>query len=122
MTWLYRVLSDVNSDKENPGFKKVNIKPILNDSLPKVYYSLITPYGKLVSDINQDGNELRMNVTITVGSSAQVYIPFKNEKSVLKEGKSIINNNKENKDLGKKGEYYLVEIPKGEYAFRGFND
>lgn len=122
LTWLYRVLAGVNSDKENPGFKKVTIKPILNDSLPKVYYSLITPYGKLVSDINQDGNELRMNVTIPVGSSAKVYIPFKNEKSVLKEGKSIINTNKEIKYLGKEGDYYLVEIPQGEYAFRVFND
>ena len=57
-----------------------------------------------------------------LGSSAKVYIPFKNEKSVLKEGKSIINTNKEIKYLGKEGDYYLVEIPQGEYAFRVFND
>ena len=35
LTWLYRVLAGVNSDKENPGFKKVTFNRFLTVPLLK---------------------------------------------------------------------------------------
>jgi len=89
LNWFYRTLAGVNTDENNPGYKHIIIKPDLPEKLNDVYYSNITPYGKLVSEVKKDGNRLEMNITIPVGSHATVYIPVTGNSTVTESGNPI---------------------------------
>jgi alpha-L-rhamnosidase len=86
LTWFYRKLAGVNVDEENPGYKHFYIRPVLTDSLSHVYYSNLTPYGKIVSEIIRVPDGIEMNVRIPVGSFATVYLPSEDEKAILESG------------------------------------
>lgn len=118
LTWFYRILAGVNADEKNPGFKNVIIKPILIAELPEVYYSHITPYGKLVSEVKQSENNIEMNVTIPVGSSATVYIPLKSSNSIITESGVTLKKSNMIKILDIEDNYQVVEIPQGVYSFK----
>jgi len=118
LTWFYRILAGVNSDENQPGYKHIIIKPLLSKQLPEVYYSTITPYGKVASEIKQKGKELEMNVKIPVGSTATVYIPMTDSGSQLTENGKPIQNSDFIKYSGLKGGCYMVEIQQGVYHFK----
>ena len=86
LTWFYRKLAGVNVDEENPGYKHFFIRPVLTDSLSHVYYSNLTPYGKIVSEIIRVPDGIEMNVRVPVGSFATVYLPSEDEKAILESG------------------------------------
>lgn len=118
LTWFYRILAGVNADEEQPGYKHIIIRPVLNKALPEVYYSLVTPYGKVVSDIKQTGDGLEMNVTVPVGSTATVHIPVKDAGSVVTEGNVAIRDSGIIRFSGREGGYYVVNVPQGVYKFK----
>lgn len=86
LTWFYRILAGVNADENSPGYKHFIVKPILVDSLQSVYYSNLTPYGKVVSEVIHTSQSLILKVTVPVGSTATVYIPAQNERMVSESG------------------------------------
>ncbi|MDD3077606.1 MAG: alpha-L-rhamnosidase N-terminal domain-containing protein [Paludibacter sp.] len=118
LTWFYRILAGVNVDINQPGFKHIIIKPILNKQLPEVYYSSVTPYGKVVSEIKQSGNNLEMNVTVPVGSTATIHIPIKNVDSAVTENNAPIKDSDIVKFSEIKDGYYVVTVPQGNYKFK----
>jgi len=90
LNWFYRTLAGVNTDENEPGYKHIIIKPDLPEKLDYAFYSNMTPYGKVVSEVKRVGdNRLEMNVTIPVGSHATVYIPVSGNSAVTENGKSI---------------------------------
>lgn len=89
LVWFYRTLAGVNADENEPGYRHIIIKPSLPEKLDEVYYSNITPYGKVVSDIKRKGGLLEMNVTVPVGSHATVYIPVGENATVTENGSDI---------------------------------
>ena len=115
LTWFYRTLAGVNTDENEPGYKHIIIKPVLSKELNNVYYSNMTPYGKVVSEIKQNGSQLEMNITIPVGSYATVYIPS-DETAEIREGKNTLA--AANVEiLGKADGYCKVKIGQGKYNF-----
>jgi len=89
-TWFYRTLAGVHTDEKEPGFKHIIISPVLPKKMDNVFYSILTPYGKVVSEVKRDDkNQLTMNVTIPVGSHATVYIPVSTHSVVTESGKNI---------------------------------
>ena len=89
LNWFYRTLAGVNTDENEPGYKHVIIKPELPVKLDYVYYSNMTPYGKVVSEVTKNESRLEMNVTIPVGSHATVYIPVSGNQVVTESGHPI---------------------------------
>ena len=90
LNWFYRTLAGVNVDENEPGYKHIIIKPQLPEELDYVFYSNMTPYGKVVSELRRtDNNRLEMNITIPVGSHATVYIPVSDDSVVTESGRSI---------------------------------
>ena len=86
LNWFYRTLAGVNVDENMPGYKHIIIKPELPQKLDYVYYANMTPYGKVVSEVNRKDGRLEINVTVPVGSYATVYIPLSGNATVTESG------------------------------------
>ena len=88
--WFYRTLAGVNADENEPGYKHIIIKPQLPKKLDYAYYSKMTPYGKVASEVKRNGdNSLEMNVAVPTGSYATIYIPVSANSSVTESGQDI---------------------------------
>ena len=116
LNWFYRTLAGVNADENEPGYKHIIIRPLLSE-VNDVYYSNMTPYGKVISEIHNQSGSITMNVTIPVGSHATVYIPVKGSQSVVRENKADINSVPYIKIIGNEGNYFVVNIQQGTYHF-----
>jgi alpha-L-rhamnosidase len=88
-TWFYRTLAGVNTDENEPGYKHIIIKPDLPTQMDYAYYSNMTPYGKVVSEVKRNAGRFEMNVIIPVGSYATVYIPVSGNSVVTESGQDI---------------------------------
>lgn len=73
--WFYQTLAGINYDRQQPGFKKIIIKPSVLGDLTWVNALHDCPYGRIISNWKRDGNELTMDVTIPVNTTATVYVP-----------------------------------------------
>ncbi|MDD4591682.1 MAG: alpha-L-rhamnosidase N-terminal domain-containing protein [Parabacteroides sp.] len=116
LTWFYRILAGVNADENEPGYKHLIIKPVLSD-VEDVYYSNMTPYGKVVSEIRNHQNSIEMNVTVPVGSHATIYIPIKKINAIIKESGTEIAKASSIKVIGHDADYYVVNAKQGSYNF-----
>ena len=117
LTWFYRTLAGVNADENEPGYRHIIIKPQLPGQLDAVFYSKITPYGKVVSEVKKTGNDrLEMNVTVPVGSYATVYIPVSDNSIVTENGQPVETVTGIDK-LGIKDGYLIVKALQGSYQF-----
>lgn len=80
--WLYAYLAGIRSDPEQPGFRRVIIKPTVTGDLTYVRASHESPYGKIESNWTRQGNSLRLDVTVPPNSTALVYVPASAEAQV----------------------------------------
>jgi alpha-L-rhamnosidase len=116
LNWFYRTLAGVNTDEKEAGYKHIIIKPIYDNKLTEVYYSNITPYGKLVSEIKrQEGMEI--NVTVPVGCYATVYLPTTKVSAVTENGKPI-SKAEGVKIMGTDNGLIVLNIAQGSYRFK----
>ena len=120
LNWFYRTLAGVNVDENEPGYKHIIIKPQLPDKLDNVYYSNMTPYGKVVSEVIKDKGHWEMNVTIPVGSYATVYIPVSENAGMTESGQPIDNVSGIEK-IGVENGCLIVKAVQGTYKFISTN-
>jgi alpha-L-rhamnosidase len=73
--WFYNALAGFNPDAAKPGFERVVIAPQVVRDLKWASGSLDTIRGQVVSSWSRSDNGLRLEVTIPVGSQAEVRIP-----------------------------------------------
>ena len=73
--WLYKTIAGINIDEQQMGFKNTIIKPVFFDGLDYVKAEHETPYGILKVSYTKDGDEVKYNIEIPVGSTAQIMIP-----------------------------------------------
>ena len=117
LNWFYRTLAGVNTDENEPGYKHIIIKPDLPEKLNEVYYSNMTPFGKIVSEMKKiKDNRLEMNITIPVGSHATIYIPV-SENSVVTEGGAAIEKVVGIEKTGIENGSLIVKVSQGSYHF-----
>jgi alpha-L-rhamnosidase len=117
LNWFYRTLAGVNTDENEPGYKHIIIKPQLPEKMDHVYYSNMTPYGKVVSEVKKNGNRLEMNVTIPVGSYATVYIPVSGNAEVTESGQTIDTSSGVEK-IGIEDGLLKLRVMQGKYQFK----
>jgi alpha-L-rhamnosidase len=114
--WFYRTLAGVNTDENEPGYKHIIIKPQLPEQLDYVYYSNITPYGRVVSEVKKNPGRFEMKVAIPVGSYATLYIPVSGKAVVTESGQPIENAaGIEKKELA--NGCLVVQAKQGNYTF-----
>ena len=112
------ILAGVNVDAERPAYEHIIIKPILDKRLPEVYYSHMTPYGEVVSEIRQTGRNLEMNVTVPVGSTATIYIPVGGNTSEVTESGISVRDSKDVRFERIQDGNCIVRVPQGKYKFK----
>jgi len=116
LNWFYRTLAGVNADENEPGYKHVILKPQLPAKMDYAFYSKMTPYGKVASEVKRNSGSLEMNVTIPVGSYATVYIPVSGAYAVTESGQTI-EYAKGIKKVGTEDGCLVVEASQGSYQF-----
>ncbi len=116
LNWYYRTLTGVYTDENEPGYKHIIIRPNLPRQLDYAYYSSLTPYGKVVSEVKRNNNRFEMNVTIPVGSHATLYIPVTGNYTVTENGQPLESVTGLEKQRIENG-YLKVKAQQGSYRF-----
>jgi len=113
LIWYYENMAGIKSDPENPGFKKIIMKPDFNAGLTYVNASYESIYGTIKSNWKKNKNALEWKVVIPVNSSAVVYLPTANASSVM------VNNQKLEKSSASyktENNGIAVTLPSGVYV------
>ena len=85
--WLYHSLGGIRPG--GPGYKEILIKPNMVGDLHWVNSSYQSIHGEIVSNWKLRGNQVAMNITIPVNTTATVYIPAADAANVTESGESI---------------------------------
>lgn len=114
--WMYRNITGINTEEDNPGYKHARIKPVIGGDLSSAEADLKTYFGTLSSHWKRDGQNLTFDVVIPVNTKATVYIPASLPDAVQEGGKPLASV----KDItvkGTEGAYVVVELGSGSYHF-----
>jgi alpha-L-rhamnosidase len=106
--WFYRSLLGINSAA--PGFEKILIKPQPAGDLTWANGSYNSVRGLIVSDWKLDGNTFILKVSIPPNTTAEVWIPAKEQGAVTENGTT-------KKDIRYQNGYAIVQVGSGNYTF-----
>ncbi len=73
--WFYQALAGINFDPERPGFERIRIEPQVVRDLRWASGEMQTLRGTVSSSWRRTENSLRLEVSIPVGSEAEIVIP-----------------------------------------------
>jgi alpha-L-rhamnosidase len=116
LVWFYRKLAGMNTDPNEPGYKHIIFKPQPAGDLTFVKYYNQTSYGDAGIHWEKENGQFLIQVTVPVGCTATVYVPFQNDKSITENGKPI-KNLKEIKVLGEEDNYQVFSVNSGNFKF-----
>jgi alpha-L-rhamnosidase len=119
-TWFIEGLAGIKTDPESPGFKHFIVKPgIVDDpSLKWVKAHHDSIYGRIVSNWSIDKDRiLTLQVTVPPNTTASLYLPTTNEKTVKESGKPL-SQVKGVKPAGLAGGDLQIELQPGSYTFK----
>jgi alpha-L-rhamnosidase len=114
--WFYRELAGIQLDPTDPGFKKIIIKPSLVGDLTWLKASYDSICGTIVSNWTHDPTGLTLNITIPIGSTAEVYVPAA-DVNLVKEGGIAASSAPGVKFLRMENGTAIYAIGSGSYAF-----
>ena len=80
--WFYRALGGIEHDPAQPGYRRIRIAPQAPRDLRWVSASIQTVRGPVVSSWSRGEDSLRLEVTVPVGSEAQIHLPKLNFRNV----------------------------------------
>ena len=116
LIWYYESLAGIKS--ANQGFKKMIMKPETTIAgLNYVNASFDSPYGKIVSNWKKDKKSFSWNITIPANTSAEIYLPVSNQKSISESGKNIVEAEGV-QFIRQDGNKLIYQIKSGNYAFQ----
>lgn len=114
--WMYRVIAGIDTYDDAPGYKHIRIMPHIGGNLSFANADLQTGYGLLSSQWKKEDGGISLQVQIPANTTATVYIPADDEKSV-KEGTNVLSESKNVVVKEKKDGYIVIEIGSGTYHF-----
>ncbi len=89
ITWFYRDLAGINPGKA--GYKEIILRPDFSiPDLDSINASYRTPYGLIESNWKKDYHHLNWEVIIPCNTTALVYIPTTDKKSVKADGARFV--------------------------------
>jgi alpha-L-rhamnosidase len=107
--WLYRVVAGL--DTEQPGYRKLHLRPLPGGGLTHAAASLETMYGLARSAWNIHGDTLTWNVQVPPNTTAIAHLPAKDLSNVRESGQTL---------AGRPGisvDGNAIELVSGEYTF-----
>lgn len=76
-SWLYEKVAGINSAE--PGYKKIEIRPILTKGMTEVSASYESMYGTIKSGWSCKNGIIKIDITIPANTTAKIYLPEKDE-------------------------------------------
>ncbi|MDO8682056.1 MAG: glycoside hydrolase family 78 protein [Armatimonadota bacterium] len=115
--WMYETIAGISADPGKPGYKHIIIRPQPGGGLAFARGSLDSIYGKIATCWTINNGVFTLNLTIPANTTATVYIPASEAKTVTESGKPA------DKAIGVKFlrmEYgaAVYEVGSGNYAFK----
>jgi len=87
--WLYSVVAGIDTDKENPGYRHIIIKPFPGDGLTFARASLQSMYGEIKSEWEKTSTDMKLHVTIPPNATATVILPDALLKNIYESGRLL---------------------------------
>jgi alpha-L-rhamnosidase len=87
--WFYECVAGIGADSEAPGFKRIILDPGMIGQLKWAKGEHNSPYGKIKSDWQRDGDLFKWSITVPANTTAIVYMPVDAEKKVTENGKPV---------------------------------
>lgn len=111
--WFYKSLGGINLAA--PGFKKIVIKPQPAE-LTWAKASYKSMYGEIKSEWKKDQDVFHLNVTIPVNTTAEIWLPVKENQNITEGGKRDFTSDGI-KLLRHENGYTVFEVGSGSYDF-----
>ncbi len=89
IVWFYRKLAGMNADPDKPGYRNIIFRPQPAGDIAFASYSTETPYGYAAITWKKVNGKFIMDITVPVGSTADVYFPASNATMVTENGRKI---------------------------------
>lgn len=113
MIWYFENMAGIKSDPNNPGFKRIIMKPDFNAGLKFVNASYHSGYGEIKSNWKLKKNNLSWEISIPPNSSAEIHVPISKNSQIkinnqpLRTSVTAIQNQEES---------LVFELPSGDYS------
>jgi alpha-L-rhamnosidase len=117
LVWFYRVLSGMKEDPSHPGYSNIIFRPQPVTGIDYSSYSNLTPNGEAGIKWEYSNNMFLMDIIVPAGSTATVYVPVDDIKTVRENGKKIKLKTKDIKYKGTEEDYAVYLVQSGEYNF-----
>jgi alpha-L-rhamnosidase len=114
--WMYRVVTGLNSDPAQPGYKHIIIRPNPGGGFTYAMATLLTPHGEAASGWRIDGDRLLMTVRVPANTRATVYLPAAHLQDV-RESNTPLASTKGATRSTQAGDTVVVEVGSGNYEF-----
>jgi alpha-L-rhamnosidase len=114
--WFYQTLAGINYDSKQPGFRHIILRPQPVDGLTYVKSSFKSLYGTIVSDWKIEEGAFIWNFTIPANTTATIYLPTEDAKSVRESGKVTVDS-KDVEFLRMEDGAAVYKVGSGEYVF-----
>lgn len=88
--WYYKALGGIHPDPENPGFKKIILKPNFVKGLDRFEARHTGPYGEIISAWSRSGDEINYRVVIPPNSSGTLSLKVASINNSNNSGKHYI--------------------------------
>lgn len=114
--WLFESVAGIDLDSQVPAYKHAIIRPVIGGGLTFARAKYNSIHGKFASGWKLAGNNLELNVTIPVNTTAAVYVPAV-ENTPVTEGGKPAEKAAGLKFVGYENGYSLYEAGSGTYSF-----
>lgn len=123
--WYYQTLAGIDSDPDEPGYKRVNIKPTPLGDLQWAKASIDTRYGVVSSSWRREGEAFLLDIVLPANTHGHIELPVpKGVHPVITEGGNLLlSKGKPTRVEGIKyintiGTRAIFEVPSGSYSFK----
>ncbi|WP_234736999.1 glycoside hydrolase family 78 protein [Tellurirhabdus bombi] len=113
--WMYENLAGIKA--EEPGFKRIIMKPTITGDLTSVTSSFESFHGRIGSEWERKGGKFNWKVTVPGNTRATLYIPATDQKAV-REGRSQASLAPGVRFVKMEGGNAVFEVTSGAYNFR----
>ncbi len=115
-SWFYKYILGIIPDIDHPGFERFTIRPIIFNDIDYAEGDYQSVKGVIKSSWRKKAGTISFNITIPCNSTAIVYVPTKQPKSITESNRKI-NNVNGVKFLKNEGNYAIFEVGSGTYNF-----
>jgi alpha-L-rhamnosidase len=115
-SWFIKKLAGIEPTIENPGYRTVSIRPNVIQKLTYAKAGLESPYGLIESGWRKENGKVIYDISIPVGSKAQIYFPAK--LSEIRENGQPLTQAAGIKIIEENDDGILIQAESGKYRFK----